>query len=1034
MAGSFLAGRRLRLVVAASLLASVVTALGVVSAQAAEPAADHLLLSEIAVTPTEGEFIEIHNPTGSVIDLTDVYLTDATFAPGGTFYYEIVLGDGSGGGGGFADFHARFPAGATIAAGEYQTVALNGSTNFDATYGVDPTYELYEDDGAPDAIPDMLEAEPGSIDGQGGLSDGEVAVLYSWDGASDLVQDLDYAVWGDKNEAVDKTDVAIDGPDGDTDTSTYLDDTAVASQDVISADSHAFGLTWQRADLTEGVETRTGGNGATGNNETSEKTSVTWGATEPTPNAATTLPPPPPGGGVDPLPPLGVCGDAFTAIYDLQGSSPDGAFEDGTPALTEGVVTGVFPGYGGYNIQDAMGDGNAATSDGIFVSADTTGVTVGNTVRVVGRTMEMFGLTQITGVEDSADCGGGPAIAPTPVDLPLADREPVEGMLVTLTDTMVVTDTYNVGNFGEVWIAADTVVPQPTNVYSVGDPALQALADENMARAIILDDGSTSTPAEPPYLPAGGTLRLGDTASTVTGVMHFSFGQFRINPTVEVSFTATNLRPATAPDVGGDVVIATFNVLNYWTTLDGRGAETAEQLAEQTDGLVAAILGLGADIIGLQEMENDLTHTPITTLVDALNAAEGSTVWAWVGEVNYYNDYPIRNEIIYRIGAVDPIGDPLTIEDPAFDDISPGGTSQLGRPPVAQVFVANGEKFTVISNHFKSKSCTAASGADENQDDGQACYNARRVLQAERVLEFVDALQAFSGDDDVIVLGDLNSYLAEDPILELETELTNVFAEMSVNPYTYNFFAASSAPWIGRGSLDHILVTPEMAHKVSDVEAWNINGDEPNMLGWTNPDDSAPGPYRSSDHDPIVMGLRTPAPFTDTAGSIFAADIQWLAEAGITRGCNPPVNDNYCPELELSRGQMAAMFVRALDLPATTTDFFTDDEFSIFEDDINRLAEAGITRGCNPPDNDSFCPDDLVTRGQVAAMFVRALDLPATTTDFFTDDDPSIFEDDINRLAEADITRGCNQAGDNFCPLDNLTRGEIAAFWHRALG
>jgi hypothetical protein len=303
------------------------------------------------------------------------------------------------------------------------------------------------------------------------------------------------------------------------------------------------------------------------------------------------------------------------------------------------------------------------------------------------------------------------------------------------------------------------------------------------------------------------------------------------------------------------------------------------------------------------------------------------------------------------------------------------------------------------------------------------------------VLDFVDTLVASTGDPDVIVLGDMNAYMAEDPILELETELTNVFAEHADDPSSFNFFAASSAPWIGRGSLDHIFTTPAMAHKVTTVAEWHINADEPNMLGWSNPATSASGPYRASDHDPVLMGLRIPAPFTDTAGSIFVDDITWVAEAGITRGCNPPLNDNYCPDDLLTRGQLAAMFNRALDLSTTATDFFTDDDSSIFEDDINRLAEAGITLGCNPPANDSYCFEDLVTRGEIAAMFNRALDLSATATDFFTDDDSSIFEDDINRLAEAGITRGCNPpANDNYCPADTVTRGEIAAFWHRALG
>ncbi len=252
-----------------------------------------LLITEIAVTPTLGEFIEIHNSGATTVDLTNVYLTDATFAGGaGTYYYQIVLGGG--GGGGFADFHARFPNGAMISPGEYQTIALNGSTNFNTTYGEDPTYELYEEvPASPDAIPDMLEAVAGSIGGQGGLSGGEVAVLYSWDGITDLVQDLDYVLWGDKNEAIDKTGIAIDGPDGDALTSTYQNDIGIGSQAVISAIAHAAGMTWQRDEsLNEGIETQTGGNGINGSDETSENLNLTFYEGMPSPNAAGTPPPP----------------------------------------------------------------------------------------------------------------------------------------------------------------------------------------------------------------------------------------------------------------------------------------------------------------------------------------------------------------------------------------------------------------------------------------------------------------------------------------------------------------------------------------------------------------------------------------------------------------------------------------------------------------------------------------------------------------------------------------------------------------------
>ncbi len=237
-------------------------------------AQDHLLLSEIVVTPTAGEYVEIYNPTASSIDLTDYYLTDGTFSGGSVYYYKIVTGVDAGGGG-FGDWHARFPTGASIGAGELQTISINGSMGFLATYAQLPTYELFEDDSTADAVPDMLEALPGSINGQGGLTNsGEAVILYSWNGLSDLVTDIDYAVWGDKVEAVDKTGISIDGPDADTLTSTYLDDTAIALQEVVASGAHPGGSSFSRITVME-MEA-TGGNGITGHDETSELATTTW--------------------------------------------------------------------------------------------------------------------------------------------------------------------------------------------------------------------------------------------------------------------------------------------------------------------------------------------------------------------------------------------------------------------------------------------------------------------------------------------------------------------------------------------------------------------------------------------------------------------------------------------------------------------------------------------------------------------------------------------------------------------------------------
>ena len=175
---------------------------------------------------------------------------------------------------------------------------------------------------------------------------------------------------------------------------------------------------------------------------------------------------------------------------------------------------------------------------------------------------------------------------------------------------------------------------------------------------------------------------------------------------------------------------------------------------------------------------------------------------------------------------------------------------------------------------------------------------------------------------------------------------------------------------------------------------------------------------------------------TDINSSIFVNDIVWLANEGITKGCNPPTNDQYCPNDNVTRGQMAAFLVRFLGL---TDDgggnLFTDDNGSVFEHNIDILATAGITKGCNPPANDQYCPNDNVTRGQMAAFLVRALGL---TDDgggnLFTDDNGLVFEHNIDILATAGITKGCNAAGDQFCPNDYVTRGQMAAFLHRAAG
>jgi len=181
-----------------------------------------------------------------------------------------------------------------------------------------------------------------------------------------------------------------------------------------------------------------------------------------------------------------------------------------------------------------------------------------------------------------------------------------------------------------------------------------------------------------------------------------------------------------------------------------------------------------------------------------------------------------------------------------------------------------------------------------------------------------------------------------------------------------------------------------------------------------------------------LCGVPEPAPpaptiagFTDISTSAFVDDIVWLVDAGVTNGCS---DSRFCPRQSVLREQMASFLARAQGLPPTSTDYFGDDGSSIHEPDINRIAAARVTEGCGPA---RYCPRQTITRAEMASFLARALALPSTGRDYFADDEDSMHEDAINRLAAAGITTGCTTT--SFCPLNVVTREQMAAFLHRAL-
>ncbi len=570
---------------------------------------------------------------------------------------------------------------------------------------------------------------------------------------------------------------------------------------------------------------------------------------------------------------------AKTPIYEIQGDGFVSPFE-GELVKTSGVVTGDFQGDGalrGFYAQDVDGDEDPATSDGIFVfdrfSSDVD-VDVGDLVEIIGEVDEFFGETQLTDV--TVTIVGTNAVPPTAIAMPVTDQadfEAFEGMLVTFPEALSATDHFNLHRFGEVELASGGRQFQPTNIVSpvfpFDDNGIPSVADVLEPYRILLDDGNRNQfPDEVPYLNADGTLRLGDTVTGLTGNMAYSFSRYRINPTEDVAFTPINVRPSEeAPDVGGDLRVASYNLLNYWTTIDDgsipfpdspRGADSDAEFERQRAKTVKAILGMDAQIIGLQELENNGPDA-IGDLVDALNDATAPGTWAAVPDPAYPGGIESTNAIkvgmIYQPEAVAPLGLPVADPAPVFAE---------DRPPIAQTFVADGEVFTVMVNHFKSKGCTDATGGDEDQNDGQACYNERRTNQAAAVLDFVAELQAATGDDDVLVIGDLNSYLAEDPVTELETGLDNL-VDAYIDPadqYSFVFFGMA-------GMLDYAFSTEALTSKVTGTAVWHINVDEPRVLDY-NDDIVDAGErdsefmqelfdptnvYRSSDHDPVIVGL-----------------------------------------------------------------------------------------------------------------------------------------------------------------------------------
>ncbi|MBK8497566.1 MAG: ExeM/NucH family extracellular endonuclease [Flavobacteriales bacterium] len=547
----------------------------------------------------------------------------------------------------------------------------------------------------------------------------------------------------------------------------------------------------------------------------------------------------------------GAC--AQIPICILQGSGTSSAY-NGQAVTTTGVVTALFSGTGtlqGFFIEDPACDADASTSNGLFIyNPNTTGIALGDRVSVSGTVQEFQTLTELYAISSISVIGSG-TVQPTDVTLPLSSAsawERYEGMLIRFPGTMTVTGNDDWAQYGELVMAPDRLWnathvvdpndadPDGTTVGGLGNvAAVNAAEVANALSSIILDDGrTTSWPDPPPLISAQGTLRCGSTVFNLTGVLHYMYSRFRLQPVSTIPMVHYPRPAPRLPDAA--LRIVSWNVHNYWSTLGGFGAANATELARQRTKLTVAMEMMDADAFVLCELENN--DVAWVDLIAGLNALYGST--AYLG-VEQNAGFGTKSVIFYK-------PDVLTLVTPLYSYYS----STFERAHITQGFevIATGGRFLLSGMHLRSKLCDNATGANLDLGDGQGCYNARRLDQVSELVSHWADLRTSTGIDAQLVMGDFNAYLQEDPIDLMRVSGFTALVMDGIHDYTFRYQDRF-------GAIDHAFGTEAMANAVVGAEPWAINADEPPVLDYpdANIDFYQPNAYRSSDHDPVVVGI-----------------------------------------------------------------------------------------------------------------------------------------------------------------------------------
>lgn len=585
-----------------------------------------------------------------------------------------------------------------------------------------------------------------------------------------------------------------------------------------------------------------------------------------------------------------------------------------TAVYNEGGRNGFYmqtPGAG-----QVKGEGDS--SDAIFVymgkAAPQEYPARGAYVEITGEVNEFNTSTQLSGVSVTEVNGAFEPVIPVQLErLPDGDeaRERYEGMLVK-PGVHTVTDNYSFNTYGEFGVVPGTeALRQPTDMMAPGADAY-ALEQAQRANIVLLDDASTynffrnNKDVPLPYLETSDqgirSMRVGDQLEFKDSgvIVEYSFDAWRFQPLVPltgkspeedlpVTWEDTRTAVRNVPSqVEGDYSVGSFNVLNYFTTLGEtesgckaytdrfgasiaankctvRGAFSQQAFQDQQDKIVLAINELDASVVGLMEVENtartsgDVSRRDesLANLVSELNKAGGN--WDYVKSPNTLgtDEDVIRVAFIYNKSKVEPVGESVIFDDPAFT-----GTA---RQPLAQEFKPVGgsddQSFVAIVNHFKSKG--SAVRGDEDKQDGQANSAQVRVAQAQALLDHLNRQNQWDGKP-VFILGDLNSYSQEDSIKALNGGgFVLVEHNAKHNRPGAGTAAQESSYAFGKhvGSLDHVLANAAAQELVKDAAVWNINADEPIVFQYSRRNYHGSdlfqndNPFASSDHDPVKVGF-----------------------------------------------------------------------------------------------------------------------------------------------------------------------------------